>query len=90
MIIHIHNITYRGKRMGYSSDQFRDHGFRATFSTSAKESGRWISDAVERFLKQIDGNEVRQAYVRGEHWDERVRMADWWAEQVDQMKVASQ
>ena len=71
------------------SDRFRVHGFRATFSTSAKESGRWISDAVERALKQIEGNELRHAYVRGEHWDERVKMADWWAGELDRVKLGA-
>ena len=74
------------KRMGYSSDQITAHGFRATFSTLANESGLWASDAVERALAHIEGNEVRRAYVRGEHWDERVRMADWWASELDSMK----
>jgi len=74
------------KRMGYSSDQITAHGFRATFSTFANESGLWAADAVERALAHLEGNEVRRAYVRGEHWEERVRMADWWAKELDIMK----
>jgi len=75
------------KRMGYSSDQITAHGFRATFSTLANESGLWASDAVERALAHIEGNEVRRAYVRGEHWDERVRMADWWAGELHRFQL---
>jgi len=71
------------KRMGYGADQVTAHGFRATFSTLANESGLWHSDAIERALAHIENNDVRRAYVRGEHWEERVRMAHWWANQLD-------
>lgn len=67
------------RRMGYSGDEMTAHGFRATFSTLANESGLWNPDAIERALAHVDQNEVRRAYARGEHWEERVRMADWWA-----------
>lgn len=46
------------------------HGFRATASTLLNESGKWHPDAVERQLAHIEGNDVRRAYARGEHWDE--------------------
>lgn len=66
-------------RMGYSGDEMTAHGFRASFSTLANESGLWNPDAIERALAHVEKNEVRRAYVRGEHWEERVRLADWWA-----------
>lgn len=75
------------KRLGYSSDQITAHGFRATFSTFANECGLWSSDAVERALAHVEANDVRRAYVRGEHWDERVRMAAWWADELAKMKA---
>ncbi|WP_127562454.1 tyrosine-type recombinase/integrase [Nioella ostreopsis] len=74
------------RRLGYTSGELSAHGFRATFSTFANESGLWNSDAVERALAHVEGNDVRRAYLRGEHWDERVRMAAWWADQLDGMK----
>lgn len=67
------------RRMGIGADEMTSHGFRATFSTLANESGLWNPDAIERALAHIEGNQVRRAYARGQHWDERVRMADWWA-----------
>ena len=67
------------RRMGVSAEEMTSHGFRATFSTLANESGLWNPDAIERALAHIEGNQVRRAYARGEHWEERVRMADWWA-----------
>jgi integrase len=76
------------KRLGYSSDQITAHGFRATFSTLANESGLWHADAIERALAHVESNEVRRAYLRGEHWEERVRMAEWWAAELEAMKRA--
>lgn len=67
------------RRIGYSGDQMTAHGFRATFSTLANESGLWNPDAIERQLAQIEKNAVRKAYARGIYWEERVRMMDWWA-----------
>ena len=67
------------RRMGFAATEMTSHGFRATFSTLANESGLWNPDAIERALAHIEANEVRRAYARGEHWEERVRMADWWA-----------
>lgn len=71
------------RRLGYTSDQMTAHGFRATFSTISNESGLWHPDAIERALAHVEGNDVRRAYVRGEHWEERVRLAQWWADELD-------
>jgi integrase len=71
------------RRMGYSGDEMTAHGFRASFSTLANESGLWHADAIERALAHVEKNEVRRTYARGEHWDERVRLADWWAGYLD-------
>ena len=70
------------RRMGYTGSEMTSHGFRATFSTIANESGLWNPDAIERALAHIEKNEVRRAYARGEHWDERVKIADWWGRQL--------
>lgn len=63
------------------------HGFRASFSTLANESGLWHPDAIERALAHVEKNEARRAYARGEHWEERVKLADWWAGFLDQLKA---
>lgn len=73
------------RRMGYSGEEMTAHGFRATFSTLANESGLWSADAIERALAHVEGNEIRKAYARGAHWDERVRMASWWAGYLQQI-----
>lgn len=74
------------RRMGYSGEEMTAHGFRASLSTLANESGLWNPDAIERALAHVEKNEVRRAYARGEHWDERVRLADWWAGQLDALR----
>lgn len=71
------------RRMGYGADEMTAHGFRASFSTLANESGLWNPDAIERALAHVEANDVRRAYARGEHWEERVRMAKWWAERLE-------
>jgi integrase len=74
------------RRMGYSSEEMTSHGFRATFSTIANESGLWHPDAIERALAHVERNEVRRAYARGAHWDERVKMARWWAGLLEELR----
>jgi integrase len=73
------------KRIGFEG-QMTAHGFRASFSTLANESSLWNPDAIERTLAHVDANTVRRAYARGEHWDERVKLAEWWAGQLVSFK----
>lgn len=75
------------RRIGFGKDEMTSHGFRASFSTLANESGLWNPDAIERALAHLESNEVRRAYARGEHWDERVRMAEWWAGFLDELRA---
>ena len=74
------------RRMGYGSDEMTAHGFRAMASTLLNESGKWHPDAVERALAHKDSDKVRAAYHRGAHWDERVRMAQWWSDHLDTLR----
>lgn len=62
------------------------HGFRAMASTLLNESGLWHPDAIERALAHGDTNRVRAAYHRGADWAERVRMAQWWSDYLDQLR----
>ena len=74
------------RRMGYASDEMTSHGFRSTASTLLNESGKWSVDAIERALAHGDADTVRAAYHRGAHWDERVRMAQWWSDYLDRLR----
>src|SRR6185437_16709534 len=74
------------RRMGFSQEEMTSHGFRASASTLLNESGKWSVDAIERQLAHIENNDVRRAYARGLHWDERMRMMQWWADYLDTLK----
>ncbi|MCZ8185033.1 MAG: integrase arm-type DNA-binding domain-containing protein [Beijerinckiaceae bacterium] len=71
------------RRMGYSNDDVTAHGFRATASTLLNQSGKFSPDAIERALAHQDPDAVRRAYNRGAYWQERVDMAQWWADYLD-------
>lgn len=71
------------RRIGYSKEEMTAHGFRAMASTLLNESGLWHPDAIERALAHKDSDRVRAAYHRGAHWPERVKMAQWWSDQLD-------
>jgi len=64
--------------------------FRATAATLLNEANLWNADAIERQLAHVENNDVRRAYTRGEHWDERVRMMSWWADNLDRLKAVGQ
>ncbi len=74
------------RRLGYASDEMTAHGFRAMASTLLNESGKWHPDAIERALAHGDSDKVRAAYHRGAHWKERVEMAQWWSDYLDQLR----
>ncbi len=74
------------RRLGYSGDEMTAHGFRAMASTLLNESGKWSSDAIERALAHRDKDAVRAAYHRGAHWNERVKMAQWWSDYLDVLR----
>ena len=75
------------RRMGYAQDEATSHGFRATFSTLANESGKWSVDAIERHLAHQDADAVRRAYARGAFWDERTALCQWWSDQCDTLRL---
>jgi len=78
------NAAFR--RMGFGKDEVTAHGLRATASTLLNESGLWNPDAIERALAHGESNATRGAYHRGLHWDERVRMAQWWSDHLDELR----
>jgi integrase len=78
------NVAFR--RMGFGKDEVTAHGLRSTASTMLNESGLWHPDAIERALAHGDSNAIRGVYNRGNYWDERVRMAQWWSDYIDQLR----
>lgn len=75
------------RRLGYTGEEMTSHGFRTTASTLLNESRKWSADAIERALAHKDKNEVRGIYHRGSHWNERVEMAQWWSDHLDELKT---
>jgi integrase len=81
------NIALR--RLGFGPEEMTSHGFRASASTLLNESGKWSADAIERQLAHIDKNAIRRIYARGAFWDERVSMMTWWADYLDELRLAT-
>lgn len=78
------NAAFR--RMGFTKDEVTSHGLRSTASTLLNESGLWHADAIERALAHGHSDAVRGTYARGQHWDERVKMMQWWSDYLDAVK----
>lgn len=75
------------RRLGFGKEEVTAHGFRATASTLLNEMGKWHPDAVERQLAHVESNDVRRAYARGAHWDERVKMMRHWSNYLDSLQA---
>jgi len=57
------------------------HGWRSSFSTLARDNGS-ARDVVELALDHAHDNEVARAYDRGERFEERIKLFNWWGEQL--------
>lgn len=62
------------------------HGFRAVFRTHAEESGLWSFEVMEAALSHGKKNAVVAAYARATHYGERKKLAQWYADQLDEVK----
>ncbi|WP_164499241.1 tyrosine-type recombinase/integrase [Sphingopyxis witflariensis] len=78
------NATLR--RMGYPKDQMTAHGFRTSASSLLNESGKWNPDAIERALAHMVAGSVRRIYNQSAYWTERVEMAQWWSDYLDELR----
>jgi integrase len=65
------------RRMGH--DKVTAHGFRATFKTWASERASFQNEIVEASLAHVVGGKVEQAYLRGDMFEKRRRLAEAWA-----------
>lgn len=85
------------RRLGFAGDEMTAHGFRAMASTLLNEARDpktkkhlWKADAIERALAHGESDAVRGAYHRGEHWEERVEMAQWWSDHLDMLREGAE
>ncbi len=74
------------RRMGYAKDQMTAHGFRTSASSMLNESGKWNPDAIERALAHMVAGSVRRIYNQSAYWAERVAMAQWWSDYLDELR----
>ena len=79
LLFALYRLGYRGKMTG--------HGFRAVASTALNQSGKWSSGAIERQLAHKETDAVRAAYNRAEYLDERIKMMQWWSDQLDSLRT---
>jgi integrase len=63
------------------SGKHSPHGWRSSFSTLARDNGT-ARDVVELALDHAHDNEVARAYDRGERFEERVKLFNWWGIQL--------
>lgn len=76
------------RALGFGQEEMTAHGFRAMAATLLNECGQFHPDAIERQLAHVENNGVRRAYARGEYWDERVRMMQYWSDELDRLRQA--
>ena len=69
------------RTMGFANKQ-TPHGWRASFSTLAKDNG-FDKQVVDLALDHIHDNEIARAYDRGERLTKRIELAKWWGDQLD-------
>lgn len=75
-------LLYAMYRLGYHS-KATVHGFRATFSTIANETG-FNADIIESALAHKEKNLVREAYNRSKYLEQRRELMQWWADYLHQ------
>lgn len=79
-------VTAALRRMGYTKEQMTAHGFRTSASSLLNESGKWNPDAIERALAHMVSGEIRRIYNQSAYWAERVDMAQWWSDYLDELR----
>ena len=75
------------RRMGFPKEQMTAHGFRTTASSLLNETGKWNPDAIERALAHMIAGQVRRIYNQSPYWTERVEMAQWWSDYLDELRA---
>ncbi len=73
------------RSLGYDRSQMTGHGFRSMASTLLHEKG-WPPHVIERQLAHVQRNTVAAAYNHAEYLKDRVKMMQWWADFLDELK----
>ncbi len=64
------------------------HGWRSAFATLARDQG-FARDVVELALDHVHDTEVARAYDRGERFNQRIELLEWWGQQLQAAEVIS-
>ncbi len=73
------------RTLGFGQEEMSAHGFRALASSLLHERSPFSSDTIEKALAHQDTNAIRRAYARGAHWEDRIRLSQWWADYLDEL-----
>ena len=76
------------RTMGIPQDVHSPHGFRASAATMLNECGKFSVSSIEAALAHQDPDKVRAAYTGGAYWNERIEIAEYWADRLDEMRAA--
>jgi len=71
-------------------DNVDAHGFRAVFRTRAEDSGLWPFDVMEAAIAHGKKDQTVASYARATFYDHRVKLAQWYADQLDAVKRGGQ
>ncbi len=74
------------RTIGFGKEEMSAHGFRALASSLLHERSDFSFETIERALGHQDANAIRRAYARGAHWDDRVKLMQWWADYLDRLR----
>ncbi len=72
------------KRLDFG-DEIVPHGFRAMFSTIAREHKK-RDEVIEALLAHVDSNKVRSAYNRADYTEEKREIMQWYADYLEGVK----
>lgn len=73
------------RQLGYGTNEMTAHGFRGMASTILNENG-FNLDWIEIQLAHVQSNQVRAAYNHAKYWEDRVRMMQWYADYLDELR----
>jgi integrase len=79
-------MLYALVRLGYRG-RMTVHGFRSTASTLLNENGHH-PDVIEAALAHVR-RDIRSIYNRAKYLPERVKLYQWWADYVDDLRQAN-